>query len=505
MSDLDALADGLLALAPPAVFGVPGSGPTLELADRLERAGVELVSTRHEATAALMAGTVGRLTGRAGVALAIKGPGLANMVPGLAACAFEGWPVLALAEAFGPEVPASRAHKRLDQPALVGAVAKGSRWLGAGPAALSAWAEAEVPGPVLLQLAAGPAGAIPAAPAATASDDAIVQAIRAAERPVVIAGTLAIRRGLSARLNALAVPVFSTAAAKGAVDERLPHAAGVFTGVGLERAPERALLARCDLIVGVGLRAGEVLGTALPAPAVNVDPVDAPGAAGFGFGASGDGTAWLDALADKAWGAEATAAAVGALDRHMLAGPFAPAHALAAVAGALGPDARLVIDTGYFCTIAEHAWKAPEAGLCLSSGAGRYMGIGLAQGLAAALHDPARPTVALAGDGGIGPYLGECDLAARRRLPLCVLFLTDGGYGSVRTRAIRDGLTQAPLTFAGPPWRRAFGGLGWRTERAGDGHALAALLAGWRWRDGPLFVEVPFDPDAYQAMVEGIR
>ena len=27
----------------------------------------------------------------------------------------------------------------------------------------------------------------------------------------------------------------------------------------------------------------------------------------------------------------------------------------------------------------------------------------------------------------------------------------------------------------------------------------------WRWRDGPLFVEVPFDPDAYQAMVEGIR
>ena len=332
--------------------------------------------------------------------------------------------------------------------------------------------------------------------------------IEAAARPLVIAGTLAIRLGLSAELNRLGIPVFSTAAAKGAVDEDRPHAAGVYTGVGLELTPEADLLSRADLIVGIGLRASEVLAAApFQAGAVNLDPIDAAGREGFAFaGTLRDPGPALAILAQKAWGLAETAGAVAGLRQHLLRpGAFLPAHAFAAVAEAFPRGVRMVIDTGYFCTIGEHIWRAPAADMCLSSGSGRYMGIGLPQAVAAAIHDPSVPTVLAVGDGGIGPFFAEAHLARRLSLPLAVLQMSDGGYGSVRTRAIADKLTQAPMLEPAASWRGAFEGIGFSTAEAGDAASLQQILADWRPAAGPLFAYLPMDPDAYQGMVRGVR
>jgi acetolactate synthase-1/2/3 large subunit len=258
-------------------------------------------------------------------------------------------------------------------------------------------------------------------------------------------------------------------------------------------------------VVGLGLRAAEVL-TAAPfrCPAVNLDLAAADGAEGFGFAAAGsDVEATFAALAAKSWGLDETADARRALDRAMLGRPFGPAHVYGALDGTWR-DVRLVIDTGYFCTIAEHAWRSPDAGRCLSSGSGRYMGIGLPQALAAADLDRRIPTVLAVGDGGIGPFLAEARLAVEHRLPLVVLHLSDGGYGSVRTRAIRDGLTQAPL-LQGRRWLDVFDAFGWDTAAAASEDGVCRALEGGNLHRTPLFVEVRFDPDHYQAMVEGIR
>ena len=471
-------------------FGVPGGGASLELIDALARQSVTFHSTAHEGAAAIMAGTFGRLTGNAGVAIAIKGPGLANMVPGMAACQLESWPMVAMTEAYGPG--ATKAHKRMDHAALVSGVSKAHVGLSSdGPAFadLAALAEAETPAPVLLDLVERPA----VLPSSAASDRApALDAIASAERPVVIAGTKAIRAGWSDCLNALRLPVFSTAAAKGVVDETLPHAAGVYTGVGLERVPAATLLARADLVVGLGLRDAELLnGPAFDAPFVNIETPSAD--------------ALFEMLVGKPWGVDDVVSATAALQRYMLDDGFLPAHALRAVATAFPDGVRVVIDTGYFCTIAEHAWQASRADWCLSSGSGRYMGIGLAQAVGAALIDDAVPTVLLTGDGGIGPFFAEARLAAEARRPLAVLHMSDGGYGSVRTRALSANLIQTPLLFAGRGWRAAFDGVGFATARADNEDALASALAGWRPAEAPLFVELPFDPDAYQAMVRGIR
>ena len=57
---------------------------------------IELVLCRHEQNAAFMAQAMGRITGKVGVCLVTSGPGVTNLVTGLATATSEGDPVLAI-------------------------------------------------------------------------------------------------------------------------------------------------------------------------------------------------------------------------------------------------------------------------------------------------------------------------------------------------------------------------------------------------------------------------
>jgi thiamine pyrophosphate-dependent acetolactate synthase large subunit-like protein len=64
--------------------------------DSLLDSSIEIIPVRHEANAAFMAAAVGRLTGKAGVALVTSGPGCSNLITGIATANSEGDPVVAL-------------------------------------------------------------------------------------------------------------------------------------------------------------------------------------------------------------------------------------------------------------------------------------------------------------------------------------------------------------------------------------------------------------------------
>lgn len=59
------------------IFGIPGE-ENLDLLDSLKNSTIKLVVTRHEQAAGFMAATVGRLSGKVGVALSTLGPGATN-------------------------------------------------------------------------------------------------------------------------------------------------------------------------------------------------------------------------------------------------------------------------------------------------------------------------------------------------------------------------------------------------------------------------------------------
>jgi acetolactate synthase I/II/III large subunit len=370
---------------------------------------------------------------------------------------------------------------------------------------------AEEPGPVLFELAPSvpsSAEALPEGAAARGDAAKARELLRTAKRPIVIAGALALRAGLGAALSKLNVPVFSTAAAKGVIDERAPNAAGVFTGVGKGYTPEYAFLHRADLIIGIGLTARESLRAApFKAPYLAIEAVETPGTAAFAPAARiglGDASAALDHIAGASWGLDELHETLDRLQTRMEVG-FLPGAVFAAIDHHFQRRVRMVIDTGYFCTIGEHAWRAASADLCLLSGQGRYMGTGLPMALGAALHDPSPPTVLVTGDGGIAMYLAEAKLAVRHKLPLLIVLMTDNAFGSIRTRAIKDGLTQRPLTMDGKSWVPVFDALGIPATRAEDAGAVADALSDWMPSSGPAFLEIPFEPDAYEAMVGGIR
>src|SRR4051794_23553073 len=65
------------------IFAVPGE-ENLDVVESLRTSSIELILVRHEQSAAFMAATHGRLTGRPGVCMATLGPGALNLVTGAA-------------------------------------------------------------------------------------------------------------------------------------------------------------------------------------------------------------------------------------------------------------------------------------------------------------------------------------------------------------------------------------------------------------------------------------
>jgi acetolactate synthase-1/2/3 large subunit len=519
MKHLEALAIQIAAQGVSHIFGIPGSGPSLFLLDALEKQGVQFHLTHFEGSAALMAGAIGKLSGRSGVAISIKGPGLTNMLPGLAACSLDAFPLVSISEAYLPDIPLENAHKRLDHGKLLAAIAKfqcGLSLKGPHFAQLAQRAESEAPGVVHLNIAATPH------PEDTWDDITEIKKyddaqwakaeslLRQANQPVIIAGTLATRSGWGQKLNALSLPVFSTAAAKGAVDENLPHAAGVFTGVGGPLAPETHILPQADLVLSMGLRHNEVLAVKpFDCPSVQLDPLGEDHSFGFKFDRTIDGStlqveALLDRLAEKQWGIDIVEAARQRLDEKLGASSFSPASVYRCIAAHFKNEARLVLDTGNFCTIAEHAWEVSRPDLYLACGQGRYMGISIPMGIGASIYDSKKPTVVFTGDGGIGMFVSEIKLAVQHKLPLLVVLMSDSHLGTIRAGSLQKGFTQHPTVIFQPSWVKAIAGFGVPSARAEKIDQIEKVLAGWDQK-GPLFLEIPFDADEYQRMTDGIR
>jgi acetolactate synthase-1/2/3 large subunit len=514
------LAQALGAEGVRALFGITGSGLSLALITALERLGVPFYATAHEGSAAIMAGAFARRSGTLGCAISIKGPGFANMLGGLLVDFYEQLPVLSVAEAFGPSVGAWRMHKRLDHETAGRAFTKAYATLGdprGTVKTLAGIARAEIPGPVHLDLFDEAAGVLhqritpdPADGTERAWSELLARLARS-ERPVVIAGALAARQAWGARLAELRIPVFTTLAAKGVLDETAPFAAGVFTGDGRELSPEAKILPEADLVVGLGLRNAEVL-SAKPfaRDLAIVDVVGSSAAGGFAPAllsrAIGDQPFGdvFDALGGKDWGRERVAEATTGVRLRLAGDEWLPGALYRHLERELPENGCLVVDTGYFCTVAEHAWRARSAASFLCSANGRSMGIALPSAIAAALADRSAPTVCVMGDGG-AMYLADLRIAVAEALPVLFLLLSDGRYGSVADATSVVDASRRATTIARPSWFRAVEGLDCPAEQVKDEAAFVTALRRWDWRRGPLFLEAPFDPERYATMIRGVR
>src|ERR671911_1061664 len=96
------------------VFGLPG-GVVLKIFDVLcQRKDIELVLTRHEQGAAHMAEGDAKATGKAGVVLVTSGPGMTNIVTGLADAYMDSVPLVAFTGQVSTDLIGNDAFQEAD-------------------------------------------------------------------------------------------------------------------------------------------------------------------------------------------------------------------------------------------------------------------------------------------------------------------------------------------------------------------------------------------------------
>src|SRR4051812_6890603 len=253
------------------VFGIPGAKIDAVF-NELVDSKITTVVCRHEQNAAFIAGGIGRMTGKAGVAIATSGPGVSNLVTGLATANSEGDPVVAL----GGAVPAAEAlkqvHQTMDAVSILKPVTKFSATVGASDQVsevlINAFRAAEGgrPGASYVNLPMdvmtapcthdplpAPAFAGPG-PADGAAIKEAARLINAASNPVVLLGMLASkptnRRALETFVGKSNLPVVGTFQAIGAGGAILFDNFGGRVGQ-LANQPADRLLDTSDLVITV--------------------------------------------------------------------------------------------------------------------------------------------------------------------------------------------------------------------------------------------------------------
>ncbi|MER5179041.1 thiamine pyrophosphate-dependent enzyme [Streptomyces sp. NPDC002896] len=462
------LIDQLLAHGVTTAYGVPGESYLAAL-DALHDAPLRLVVCRHEGGAAYMAEAHGKLTGRPGVCFTTRGPGATNALVALHTASQDATP-LVLFIGLVPRGHTDRhSFQELDLRATFGASAKLVETIDDAAripeyvARAFATAEAGRPGPVVLGVpedmltdVVEVADTRPVPPAegavSQAELDRLAELLTAAERPLVLLGgsrwTPEARADIRTWAEAWQLPVATDFRCQDLID----HDSASYTGhLGYGRADHLAeRLRTADLLVSLGTAPGDVptdgftllpydgsgprLVTALPAPlppgqfyTPDLALLAAPAAVGRALRT-------LRPECEPVW------ATLTKEDRAAHLAFRAPLHDgdpldLGAVFATL--DARLPADRVVTFGAGNHAIWA-QRHLTLTSGSRQLaprngsMGYGIPAAVAAALDNPDRHVVSVAGDGCFLMNGQELATAVAEGVTPLILVLDNSQYGTIR-------------------------------------------------------------------------
>jgi acetolactate synthase I/II/III large subunit len=523
------------------IFGVPGE-ENLDVVESLRESGVELVITRHEQSAAFMAATYGRLTGRAGVCLSTLGPGALNLVTGAAYALLGAMPMILITGQKGIMSAKQARFQIVDVIATMKPLTKSSRQIVSVSSIPTLVRDAfrvaqeERPGPVHLELPEDVAGEtingvpllVPPHPidqpvAHLAAVDRAAAMILRAERPLVMLGAAANRPRLAAALadfvRRTRIPFFNTQMGKGAV------AGGSNLYMGTAALSERDYVHRAidaaDLIIAIGHDTVEkppfLMGPQGPqvihigyTPAT-VEQVFFPHGE-----VVGDVGPSLTLLADRLEGKLKTASALLPLREGILRHigdraregrfPPTPQRIVDDVRRVMPEDGIVALDNGMYKIWFARNYRTRVANTLLLDNALATMGAGLPSAMMAAMLYPERRILAVCGDGGFMMNSQEIETAVRLGLNLVVLILEDGAYGMIRWKQAVDRFADWGLTFNNPDfvkYAEAYGARGWRIEKTED--LVPALEAAFK-EGGVHLVTVPIDySENIRVLVEELR
>lgn len=523
------------------IFGYPG-GASLYIYDALYDSPIHHVLTRHEQGAIHAAEGYARATGKVGVVLATSGPGATNLVTGLCDAMMDSTPIVAITGQVVRSLIGRDAFQEADVTGITMPVTK-HNYLVTDPDDLlrivrEAFHIASTgrPGPVLIDIPKDvtnaqirweyppaihlPGYRIPreARPEAVAE---AVEAIRSAQRPVLICGGGVVSsedaarpfRELAERMDA---PVVETLMGLGGFPMDHPLCLGL-VGMHGTFAANRAV-ANSDLLIACGMRFDDrVTGMASRfAPKarvihIDIDPAEMSKNLHSHIQLVGDCGLVLaqinEALGDWSQTLPEWRAQVQAWhEQHPLwgvrrgeeiptdpAGVPKPQQVIQAVQEAFGPKAIVATDVGQHQMWAAHYCTRTEPRTWLSSSGLGTMGFGLPAAIGAAIGRPDRDVVVITGDGSIQMCIQELATVVQENLPVKIVLINNGYLGMVRQwqeMFYKGRYKEVDLRPGMPDFVKlaeAYGIRGLRVRQLGE---LADAMAETRAHDGPVLLEV---------------
>ena len=538
------------------LFGM-GGWQLLPFYDALADVGLEHWLINDERAGAFAADAYARVSQKPGVCDGTLGPGATNLATGLVESLNAGVPVIALIggahrghswknmtqEARQTEIlrPAVKELIRIEDGARIPELVRRAFEI----------ATSGRPGPVILEVpedvchgrhsyrvdTLGSDPAVHAFPSRRARPDAsdVARAaalITGAKRPIVLAGGGVHLSGAQHQLTrlaeALGVPVAHTLSGKGAIPCTHPLSAGLF---GRYSRIGNELIAASDCILVVGCKLGEIATKRYALPpediplihlevvAEEIGRVRSPEVALWGDARAGledigaeladssdrqreARTAYTREVAERTERWRAEVAPRLATDER----PIAMPRLVNELNRMLPAEAVLVADGGFAAHWTGLLYDSKRSGRCYVANRGfASIGYGLPGAIGAKLADPARPVVAVTGDGGLNMSLGELETARRAKAPVVVIVVNNAASGYVKAlqQAVFDGHFQSS-DLSEMDYAAIAEAMGCHGHRVEDPDQLAgALTKALGQDDAPSVIDVVVTRDP-AAMLPGV-
>jgi thiamine pyrophosphate-dependent acetolactate synthase large subunit-like protein len=444
--------------------------PMLAVESACLKLGMRGIDVRHEQAAAMAGHAYARLRKRPGICMAASGPGVTNLVTGMAHAWADCTPVVALGGSSPTATSGRGVFQEIDQLAMMRPCTKWAERVHHArriPELVNIairQAMSGKPGPVYLDLPGDilyqevdeakvdwPEPWDPrkrACPAANADEvRRMVDLLAEAERPVLLSGSGILwsdaAKELEAFVTQCGIPFYTTPQGRGVVPEDHEHCYLTARSTAFRDA---------DLIIVIGTRMNYVIGHAAPprfnAAAkivrIDIDPAELASSPRLDLGVAGDAKVVLTQLCEAARGritpegyrswcqrlrgqntskASEQEAALSS-DRT----PIHPLRLCKEIRDFMDRDAILCVDGQEILNYGRQSIPTFAAGHRLNSGAFGTMGVGMPFGLGAKAAKPATQVIVLHGDGSFGLNAMEFDTAVRHNLPVLVVISLNGGW-----------------------------------------------------------------------------
>lgn len=514
------------------MFGLPG-GTTIPLYDDLLDSNIRHVLVRHEQCAAHMADGYARATGRVGVCTSTSGPGVTNLMTGVATAYVDSSPMLVLtgqvatpmigndafqeADSFSLMMPITKHNFRvLDPKDIPEAIVRGMAIATTGrkgPVHVDLPVDvmrAEVPEDMMRKeyRVAPPAEDLSGLSQA-------VQMLRNAERPLILVGGGVIWSDATQEVlrisQMLMAPIVTTIMGKGAVPEDHPLCLGVIGMHGRECA--RKAFSECDLVLALGTRFSDrsagnqnVLEEGMRIIHVDIDSGELGKTYNSLVRIVGDAKKVLRLMieglvsrkGESEWSKRVrTYIKECECEIDIPENPIKPQKIIRDLMTVLSDNAFITTEVGQNQMWAAHFLKVKSPRQFITSGGFGTMGFGFPAALGVKVAFPNSPVVDIAGDGSIQMVFQEFATAVSENLPVVVCLMNNGWLGMVKQwqKLFWEKRYSGTELKKNPDFvklAQAFGADGVRVERPSE--LRPALLAGLK-SGVPFIVDVIVDPE----------